>query len=56
MELQNIQHVDIKRLKNLADMNRYFSEKWKLWRRFAVHLGKDSILCFVNCRLLANKL
>jgi hypothetical protein len=26
IELQNINHVNIKRLKNLADMNRYFPE------------------------------
>jgi len=28
-ELQNIKHVNIKQLKNMADINRYFSEHWK---------------------------
>ena len=48
IEFQNIKHVKIKRPKNVADMNRYFSENRKLWRGFSLYLGKDSTLCFVN--------
>jgi len=47
-ELQNIKHVNIKQLKNMADINRYFSEHWKYWRGFTFYLGKDSILCLLT--------
>jgi len=55
IELQNINHVNINGLKYLADMNSYFLENWKLWRSFTLYLCKDSILCFVNSRLLRSK-
>jgi len=47
IEFQNIKHLNIKQLKNLADMNRYFSEHWIFWRGFTLYLGKDSIFCLL---------
>jgi hypothetical protein len=29
IEFQNMKYVNINRLRNLADMSRYFSEHWK---------------------------